>query len=145
MFKNKVTDIFFDLDHTLWDFDKNSGFTFQKIFNEQEINLDLKHFLDVYIPSNIRFWKLYREERITKSELRYQRLKTVFDTLEYSISDDTINLLSDEYINHLSTFNHLFPNTIEVLEYLKPKYRLHIITNGFQEIQEKKLRNSWVF
>ncbi|MDO1513578.1 YjjG family noncanonical pyrimidine nucleotidase [Maribacter confluentis] len=144
MFKNKVTDIFFDLDHTLWDFDRNSAYTFQKIFIEQHINVDLSQFLEVYVPSNLRFWKMYREERITKSELRYQRLKTVFDTLSYSISDEVIHVLSQEYIAHLSSFNHLFPNTIEILDYLKPKYRLHIITNGFQEIQEKKLMGAGI-
>lgn len=144
MFKNKVNDIFFDLDHTLWDFDKNSAFTFDKIFREQQIGVELETFLEVYVPANLRFWKMYREEKITKSELRYQRLKSVFDTLEYSISDSVINVLSEEYINHLSSFNNLFPNTIEVLDYLKPNYNLHIITNGFQEIQEKKLLNSGI-
>jgi len=144
MFKNKITDIFFDLDHTLWDFDKNSAFTFQKIFQEQHINLELETFLEIYVPANLKFWKMYREERITKSELRYQRLKSVFDTLDYSISDDIIHILSEEYINHLSSFNTLFPNTVEVLDYLKPNYKLHIITNGFQEIQEKKLINSGI-
>lgn len=145
MFKNKVTDVFFDLDHTLWDFDKNSAFTFQKIFKDQKINLELEPFLAAYIPANLRFWKLYREEKITKSELRYQRLKSVFDALDYDISDSTIDMLSEEYISHLPSFNHLFPNTIEVLEYLKPNYNLHIITNGFQEIQEKKLMNSGIY
>ena len=47
MFKNKITDIFFDLDHTLWDFDKNSAFTFQKIFIEQQVNLEIEDFLEV--------------------------------------------------------------------------------------------------
>lgn len=144
MFKNKVTDIFFDLDHTLWDFDKNSAFTFQKIFIEQQINLEIEDFLEVYMPANLKFWKMYREEKITKSELRYQRLKSVFDTIGYPVSDQVINILSEEYINNLSTFNNLFPNAIEVLDYLQPNYKLHIITNGFQEIQDKKLRNSGI-
>tara|TARA_R110002051_G_scaffold302135_1_gene370420 strand:- start:15718 stop:16407 length:690 start_codon:yes stop_codon:yes gene_type:complete len=144
MFKNKITDVFFDLDHTLWDFEKNSAFTFQKIFKEQEINLEIEDFLRVYVPANLKFWKLYREEKITKSELRYQRLKSVFDAIGYPATDDIINTLSNEYINNLSTYNTLFPNTIEVLDYLQPKYKLHIITNGFQEIQEKKLRNSGI-
>lgn len=144
MFENKVTDVFFDLDHTLWDFDKNSAFTFQKIFNEQNVALKLEDFLEVYMPANLKFWKLFREEKITKAQLRYQRLKSVFDTMGYAASDDLILLLSDEYINNLSTFNTLFPNAIEVLNYLKPKYKLHIITNGFQEVQAKKLVNSGI-
>ena len=144
MFKDSITDIFFDLDHTLWDFEKNSALTFDKIFKEQEIDLRLDSFLEVYVPANYKFWKMYREEKITKEELRYQRLKSVFDTLAYTTTDEVIHLLAEEYINHLSSFNHLFPDTLEVLEYLKPKYSLHIITNGFQEIQGKKLRNSGI-
>ncbi|MBM1106098.1 YjjG family noncanonical pyrimidine nucleotidase [Aurantibacter crassamenti] len=142
MFRNKVTDIFFDLDHTLWDFDKNSALTFSKIFKETNIDIDLDAFLSVYIPQNLAFWKLYREERISKSDLRYQRLKTVFDKLGAEVSDNTINILSKAYIEHLSSFNHLLPGTTEILEYLQPKYRLHIITNGFHEVQHKKMRNS---
>lgn len=144
MFENRVTDVFFDLDHTLWDFDKNSALTFQKIFKDQKLDIALPDFLEVYMPANLKFWKLFREEKITKTELRYQRLKSVFDIMGYVASDDLINLLSEEYINHLSSFNTLFPNTIEVLEYLQPKYKLHIITNGFQEVQDKKLRNSGI-
>jgi len=142
MFKNIVTDIFFDLDHTLWDFDKNSALTFEKIFLENGLVIDLDDFLEVYIPQNLAFWKLYREEKISKTDLRYQRLKTVFDILGKPVSDETINLLSDEYIANLSSFDHLFPGTKDILDYLKGSYRLHIITNGFQEIQEKKMRNS---
>ncbi|MGB5668496.1 MAG: YjjG family noncanonical pyrimidine nucleotidase [Maribacter sp.] len=142
MFRNKVSDVFFDLDHTLWDFEKNSALTFEKILNEHNVGVDIPDFLEVYIPINLAFWKLYREERITKSELRYQRLKTVFDELKHTVSDATINQLAVDYIKYLSSYNHLLPNTIEILDYLKPKYKLHIITNGFQEIQEKKMVNA---
>lgn len=142
MFKKVVTDVFFDLDHTLWDFEKNSALTFEKILSHNDVDIELNEFLAVYVPANLEFWKLYREEKITKEQLRYQRLKSVFDKLEFVISDEIIDKLADEYIQYLSSFNHLFPNTIEILEYLKPKYRLHIITNGFQEIQDKKLRSS---
>lgn len=145
MFREIVTDIFFDLDHTLWDFEKNSALTFEKILVENRVEVKLSDFLQVYVPINLAFWKLYREEKITKSELRYQRLKTVFDELGCFISDKAIDFLAVEYIAHLSSFNHLFPNTIEILEYLKHKYKLHIITNGFQEIQEKKLINSGIY
>lgn len=142
MFKNVITDVFFDLDHTLWDFDKNSALTFGKIFKDNGIDVDLSDFLQVYVPKNLAFWKLYREERITKEALRYQRLKSVFDELTYTVHDDVIHALSEDYIAYLSSFDHLLPYTIEVLDYLRPNYKLHIITNGFQEIQEKKLRGS---
>ena len=144
MFRNTVTDIFFDLDHTLWDFERNSALTFKKILKSNNIDLDLVGFLEVYVPANLAFWKLYREEKITKEELRFQRLKSVFDELGFEISDDMIHILSEDYIRYLSSYNHLFPNTIEVLDYLRPRYKLHIITNGFQEIQNKKLRNAQI-
>jgi putative hydrolase of the HAD superfamily len=137
-----VTDIFFDLDHTLWDFEKNSALTFEKILPENNVNVDVVDFLKVYVPSNLAFWKLFREEKITKEALRYQRLKSVFDALGFEVCDQMIYRLADQYILHLSSFNYLFPGAIEILEYLKPRYKLHIITNGFQEVQDKKLRNS---
>ncbi|NJB72767.1 putative hydrolase of the HAD superfamily [Saonia flava] len=142
MFRDIITDVFFDLDHTLWDFEKNSALTFGKILSENRINVDLASFLEVYVPTNLAYWKLYREEKVTKEELRYQRLKITFDSLNCSVSDGDINLLAEEYIIHLSSYNHVFDGTLEILEYLKPKYSLHIITNGFQEIQEKKMKNS---
>ena len=142
MFKGVVTDIFFDLDHTIWDFDRNSALTFQKILAENGIDADLDAFLAAYAPINLAYWKLFREARIGKAALRYLRLRRTFDSIGYAVSDETINLLAEQYIEHLSTFTHLLPGTREVLDYLKPNYRLHIITNGFAEVQEKKLRNA---
>jgi len=136
---NKITDVFFDLDHTLWDFDKNSALTFKMIFERHEINIQLDHFLKIYEPINLRYWKLYREEKVTKSNLRYGRLKDTFDGLNINIEDNVINKLSHDYIAYLTTHNHVFDGTIEILEYLKPKYKLHIITNGFEEVQQYKL------
>jgi len=142
MYKNVVTDVFFDLDHTLWDFERNSELTFQRILHENCVNVDLEDFLRVYIPINFEFWKYYREGKISKEDLRFQRLKKTFDTLGFGVSNALINRLSEQYIQYLSTYNHLFPNTVDILNYLRPKYTLHIITNGFHEVQHKKLRNS---
>lgn len=138
----KIQHIFFDLDHTLWDFEKNSDLTFQKVFDKQNINIDFNAFLEVYKPINLEYWKLYREEKVSKSELRYGRLKKTFDAINYSISDDLINVIAIEYIDFLPHFNHLFEGTFEILDYLKEKYKLHIITNGFEEIQSKKMESS---
>lgn len=139
---NGIKHVFFDLDHTLWDFDKNSGLTFKKIFELNNINIELGTFLEVYEPINLKYWKLYREERVSKPDLRYGRLKEAFDTLGVSVNDDMINYLSEAYIDYLTTFNHLFEGAIEILEYLQYKYHLHIITNGFEEAQERKMQNS---
>jgi putative hydrolase of the HAD superfamily len=81
-------------------------------------------------------------DEITQYELRLGRLKDTFVLLNYEIDDEKIIFLSEEYIEYLPKFNHLFDGAIAILDYLKPKYNLHIITNGFQEIQGNKLRNS---
>ncbi|MCH2032224.1 MAG: YjjG family noncanonical pyrimidine nucleotidase [Tenacibaculum sp.] len=140
----EITDIFFDLDHTLWDFDKNSGLTFKKIFKEQDIEIDIDKFLEVYEPINLEYWRLYRDEKIGKVELRYKRLKTTFDKLNFKISDELINQISEDYITYLPMFNHLLDGAKDLLDYLKDKYNLHIITNGFEEVQKIKLEKSQI-
>lgn len=140
----KIKHIFFDLDHTLWDFDKNSNLTFEQLFKVHNIQLELQDFLSEYSPINFNYWKLYRDEKVSKEKLRYGRLKDTFDALNYSASDDLIDMLSEEYINLLPSNNHLFDGAIELLEYLQPKYELHIITNGFEEVQSLKLEKSGI-
>jgi len=140
--KPHITDVFFDLDHTLWDFDKKSRLAFKEIFLNNNIHLNLNDFLKIYIPKNLEFWKLYQEDRITKANLRYLRLKDTFDLLGYQIDDMTIHKLSDDYLLYLPQNNYLVINTIEILEYLEPKYKLHIITNGYEVAQKAKLVNS---
>ena len=141
----EVTHIFFDLDHTLWDFEKNSALTFQKILPEADVDLVHEQFINTYIPINAKYWKLYREEKVSKAALRYARLKETFHALKYEISDEKINSLAKEYILQLPNFNHLFDGTLELLDYLKEKYTLHIITNGFEEVQTLKMKNSKIF
>ncbi|RAR74290.1 YjjG family noncanonical pyrimidine nucleotidase [Flavobacterium aciduliphilum] len=140
----QITDIFFDLDHTLWDFEKNSALAFESVFKKHQIRVDLNEFLLYYIPLNKKYWELYRQEKVTQIELRHGRLKDAFDLLKYEIDSTLIQTLSEEYIFFLPQFNHLFEGTIEVLEYLQPKYKLHIITNGFQEVQDGKMKNSGI-
>ena len=137
-----VTDVFFDLDHTLWDFDKNSALTFEKIFELNKITVNIAEFLSFYEPINLQYWKLYREEKIDKASLRFSRLNDAFLAIDVVLKKEIIYKLSEDYIIHLATFNHLFDNTIEIFEYLSLKYNLHIITNGFEEIQQKKMTNS---
>ncbi|WP_420574711.1 YjjG family noncanonical pyrimidine nucleotidase [Kordia sp.] len=141
----QITDIFFDLDHTLWDFEKNSALTFKKILEESNVTVNFEHFLEVYVPINLEYWRMFREERISKKELRYQRLSKTFKVLEFEASDDLINHLSEQYIAHLSSFNHLFEHTHELLQYLQGRYKLHIITNGFRDVQQRKIKASGIY
>ncbi|WP_343330484.1 YjjG family noncanonical pyrimidine nucleotidase [Polaribacter staleyi] len=137
-----IQHVFFDLDHTLWDFEKNSDLAFQKVFIKHSISLSLEDFLTVYKPLNFNYWKLYREEKVTKEQLRYGRLKDSFESLNYRVSDDLINEIAVNYLEFLPDFNYLFDGTFEILEYLKSKYQLHIITNGFEEVQTQKMLSS---
>ena len=140
--KTHLTDIFFDLDHTLWDFEANSFTTFNQILFEHNFPFETAIFMEAYSPINHAFWKLYRENKITKEELRFIRLQKTFEAIKQPQKSDMINALSKAYINKLSTHTHIFEGTIELLEYLKPKYRLHIITNGFENVQQKKIANA---
>lgn len=142
--KETITDIFFDLDHTLWDFDKNSVLAFDKIFRKEYPSINTATFIDKYVPINHACWKLYQFDKISHEELRYQRLKQTFDAIDYVISDDEIYKISHDYIEFLPDNNQLFDGAIEVLNYLKPNYNLHIITNGFAEVQTRKLNNSGI-
>lgn len=137
-----IKHVFFDLDHTLWDFDKNSALAFDKIFRLHELEVNSVDFLSVYEPINLNYWKLYREEKIDKKNLRYRRLKDTFDAIDFEVSDGIIDTLSEDYIKYLTTFNHLFDGTIEVLSHLNVDYQLHIITNGFEEAQQRKMDNA---
>lgn len=139
-----IKHIFFDLDHTLWDFDKNSALAFKQIFEEQNLTTDFKVFIKEYTPINLGYWKLYREEKISKEDLRFRRLKDTFEALNYDVSDNLINQIAVDYLKYLPNNNFLIDGTKELLDYLQPKYQLHIITNGFKEVQHKKMEASGI-
>ncbi len=140
--KNQITDVFFDLDHTLWDFEKNSALTFEKIFDQLKINLNLNGFLEAYEGINHHYWKLYRENKISQEELRHKRLIKTFEAIDFDFDPQKIESISDQYILHLSTFSNLFEGAISLLDGLKIKYQLHVITNGFEIVQHHKIKNS---
>lgn len=141
---SKINHIFFDLDHTLWDFDKNSEKAFATIFADLLPEITIDEFIKIYAPINQACWKLYQNNLITHEELRYKRLKESFEALNVTVSDALIDKISDDYILHLPNSNHLFEGCVETLEYLHKKYKLHIITNGFADVQFKKLNNSGI-
>ena len=137
-----IKDVFFDLDHTLWDFDKNSEMTFEGIFQRNHPSVEIKIFIEKYVPINQACWKLYQYDKISHEELRYNRLKHSFDAINYSVSDEQIEIIAQEYIQLLPDNNHLFDGTFEILDYLNKNYKLHIITNGFADVQHRKIKNS---
>ena len=94
------------------------------------------------MPINFSLWNLYRDDKITKEYLRHNRLKSTFEKLNIKIDSGLIDEISNDYVKHLPDNNFLLPNAIPVLDYLFQKYTLHIITNGFTEVQNTKISNS---
>ena len=140
--KNSIQHIFFDLDHTLWDFEKNSQLAFARIFDANYPHIQMDEFIAVYMPINKACWELYQVDQMSHDELRYQRLKQSFDALDVAFSDQEIDQIAIDYIAYFPEFNHLFEGVHEVLDYLQTKYQLHVITNGFAQVQYRKMDQS---
>ena len=137
--------IFFDLDRTLWDFETNSRLTLEEIYSEFDLaNLGInsaEEFITKYKAINENMWDLYRQGKITKDLLRAGRFEATF--LEYGIKDENLaKSVGHFYVEQSPIKTALFSNAIEVLTYLKKSYHLHIITNGFEEVQFIKLNKS---
>ena len=140
-----IEHIFFDLDHTLWDFETNSELTLKEMFQKFELQDLLQTTFDVFLKKykqiNDKLWADYRENKVTKNELRVQRFYQTLVYFNYS-SPLVAEQMADYYVNHSPYKTALFPGAIEVLNYLNNKYHLHIISNGFREVQYIKLKNS---
>ena len=141
----KYKHVFFDLDRTLWDFDAAAEVAFERIYdkyNLKSMGIPSAHeFHEVYHPLNERLWELYREDKITKADLNRTRFLKPLE--HYGIHDiELADHLSEDYVYWSPRIVRLVPGTMELLDYLKPKYHLHLITNGFQEVQHTKLSGS---
>ena len=141
----KYRHLFFDLDRTLWDFDAAAEVAFERVYEKfglKSLGVPSAHeFHKVYHPLNERLWELYRADQITKEELNRTRFLKPLE--HYGIHDaDLANRISEEYLYWSPRIVRLVPGTMELLDYLKPKYHLHLITNGFQEVQHTKLSGS---
>jgi len=140
--------IFFDLDHTLWDFDTNSREALQDIYRSLSLaeagihDFDLFHKL--YLGHNERLWDRYRKGQMKVDELRWKRMAVTL--LEFKNGDEALaRKMGIEFLEILPTKKKLFPDTVEVLGYLtEKKYILHLITNGFEKTQHNKLRTSGI-
>jgi putative hydrolase of the HAD superfamily len=137
--------LFFDLDRTLWDFDRNSEAALKKLYAEPGLHKILDffdEFHDAYKQSNAQLWKEYGKGMITKDFLRTERFRLALK--QFDITDEEIiDKISQAYIDLSPKQTHLFPKTVEVLEALKNDgFRIHIITNGFPEVQYIKLQEA---
>jgi len=138
--------LFFDLDHTIWDFEVNAKETLHDLYLSNELAIrginDFNEFFSKYSHHNHRLWDKYTKGLIKQDELRWKRMWLAL--LDYKIADETLSRkLSVEFLETLPTKKNLFPYTIEILNYLRNKgYILHLITNGFESVQHNKLKHS---
>lgn len=142
----KYEHLFFDLDHTLWDFEMNSKETLQDLYQQHQLLqkgiTDFELFFTKYNEHNNRLWDRYHKGFIKQDELKWKRMWLTL--LDYKIADEPLaRQLGIAFLNILPSKKKLFPYTIEILDYLtKKEYQLHLITNGFEATQHKKLVNS---
>ncbi|OKS89496.1 YjjG family noncanonical pyrimidine nucleotidase [Mucilaginibacter polytrichastri] len=142
---NNYRHLFFDLDHTIWDFDKNAEETLHELYHQYQLkDLGLHsadRFIETYTAHNHRLWAEYHMGRISKDTLREMRFKQTF--LDLGLHPDVIPAeFEDDYVRLGPTKLNLFPGAHETLAYLKGKYTLHLISNGFRESTEMKVSNT---
>lgn len=139
--------IFFDLDHTLWDYETNSHETLQELFEVYTLSArgvtDFDSFLSCFRTVNAKLWELYDRELITSDVIRKERFHQILST--FGIYDEKFSeMLSVDYLHRCPRKGNLMPHALQTLEYLSGKYNLTIITNGFEEVQHVKLRSGKV-
>ncbi|MDA7803692.1 YjjG family noncanonical pyrimidine nucleotidase [Crocinitomix sp.] len=140
-----IKHIFFDLDHTLWDFDKNSSEALSELFFELALNEEIENlteFIAIYQRINAKYWNLYNHGKVTKEQVRNDRFIETLNHFEVRNAVERSKILGTRYIETSPHKTHLFPDAHETLTYLQSKYKLHIITNGFSEVQHIKLHNT---
>lgn len=137
--------LFFDLDRTLWDFETNSEVALSKLFIDLQLNTKIaffEDFFDEYKENNASLWKLYGKGQLKKEDLRDERFRVTLEKFEITDAQ-LVKKLSDGYVELSPQQTVLFPGAIETLDELqKNGYNMHIITNGFKEVQHIKLKNS---
>lgn len=143
--KKQYKHVLFDLDHTLWDFNANCTEALQELFIKHELNSLLKcnfeDFRKQYLKINAQMWAQYNRNQISKNDMRRMRFNLVMQ--HFGTHNDALSIRLDyEYIDICPKKGKLIEGTIEILDYIKPNYSLHILTNGFQETQETKLKYS---
>ena len=144
--ERKYRHLFFDLDHTLWDFEANAKETLQELCEVNALGekgvTDFEQFFKRYSYHNEQLWQRYTSGAIRQDELRWKRMWLCL--LDFKIADESLaRSLAVQFLERLPNRKNLFPYTVEILEYLKEKkYILHLITNGFESVQHNKLSNS---
>ena len=138
--------LFIDLDDTLYDFSGASRESFMETYDllHYERFFDsFDHYLSIYEPYNLELWRIYGEGKITKAELNRRRYSHPLEVV--GINDQELaDRFCREALGRIPTKNKLIDGAIELLEYLRPKYRMYILSNGFTELQSHKMRTTGI-
>lgn len=145
MNKEKINHVFFDLDNTLWDHRGNSERTLQKMFDQykiqEEYNISFAEWHTVFYEKNEILWAQLRDQEIDKQYLRNHRFRDSFE--HFGIYNSDLNeSFESNYLKNMTQEKGLVEGAVELLNYLKPKYKLHVITNGFIEVSYQKIETS---
>lgn len=143
----KYKHLFFDLDRTLWDFEANALETFQDLYKKYQLKeqgiSSFDGFYTLYKAHNHRLWDEYRAGKISKETLSVSRFELTLKDFGIHSKETAIAMAAD-YLRISPTKTRLFPQALETLEQLKRRFKIHIITNGFNEVQFIKLKNSGI-
>lgn len=138
--------IFIDLDDTLWAFTENARDTFEEMYHQYRFERyfqSFDHFMELYVPKNLELWDLYGRHEISKDELNARRFS--YPLLQVGVDDPAlVKAYSDGFFAAIPYKRKLMPHAMEALEYLSGKYRLYILSNGFRELQEQKMRSAGI-
>jgi putative hydrolase of the HAD superfamily len=135
--------LFFDLDGTLWDIHGNARITLQQMFIQFELqHVSFEEFHHVYLHHNERVWAMYRQGTMTKDELRTARFSRSFDEIGVGYTAEWMEQFAQAFVDQCPRQPHVIPGALELLKYLEGRYSMHIITNGFKEIQGIKMEGS---
>ncbi len=142
----KYSYLFFDLDHTLWDYEVNALVTLQELYEKFQIHQlvpDFNHFRVVFEKINAELWDDYQSNKIPQHDIRTKRFTRVLD--EFFINDSSLaNKLSDFYVEEGPKKNVLVPGALDLLNHLAPNYGMLILTNGFERTQHVKLKSAGI-
>lgn len=138
----KYQSIFFDLDHTLWDYDTNSRETLLELYADHKLDKltssGFEPFHDSFQNVNLKLWDKYDRGLIDREVIRNDRFKMVLADLGFN-DDGLADQLGEHYLTLSPTKKNLVPNALEVLEYLHQRYPMYLVTNGFENMQSTKV------
>lgn len=138
--------LFFDLDHTLWDFERNAHECLHEIYDIHHLKglgvSSLADFLTNFSEINKKYWEMLEKNEITIEQLRRRRFQEAINKSGADIDEEFGLKVNDSFLELLPHKAHLIDGAIKILDYLAPRYELHIISNGWQDVQVQKLKSS---